>query len=514
MVSTGALLCCLEAAFILPAMKVDSSISHRVLDRIRISEKRLGGAIHHPGEDRCFKGDALGQLIRQEEEPAAVVEPVEHPFALLESNEPEMAPVVVPASSPPLYMADQEELQRLEQEVMVLKESSASIQATLDEIRSEVGKLAANSRREMVRFGKRVEALEQREPAELQERIDPPLLAEVEALQQRVAEIESLSATAEGGDAPSGDWMPHLDRLEVRLNEALEQIEMVSTAQSENREMAQWEERAALILQTLEVVQQTQMEQGAQQESQTEQIGALQQRTAAVQSESDQLRWSELQQRIAVLEQCDREGDSDARSPQLDQLDLRLNGIAEQIEILNADRPEKWEMIAVLQQALEAVQQVQLEQGAQQDGQAGRIEALQKLLQQHTAVSEPAEQDPVQWEALQKQINRLEQALAQRDAEVVPIASIEADTENPFAKSDGREKSIVEELRYEIGEVRKSNSRQLEALNSKLNRVVTSSEVNQMIRHTTQQLQQKMDDMQQKIKQNQQSEQVSTAIRF
>jgi len=52
-------------------MKLDSAISHQVLDRIKGSSGKLVTAISQQGEDRCYKGDPLAQLVAAE----AVVAP-------------------------------------------------------------------------------------------------------------------------------------------------------------------------------------------------------------------------------------------------------------------------------------------------------------------------------------------------------------------------------------------------------------------------------------------------------
>jgi hypothetical protein len=432
-------LCCLQTAFILPSMKVDSSISHQVLDRIKVSQQHLGQNIYRPGEDRCFKGNALGQLVPQQASvPMPVVEPVVNPFvAPVAVVEPSSAPVTpalpVAAVAPPPLAEEGEGVQQLELEVVVLKEATSTIQATLEEIRSEVGKLAANSRRELVRIGKRIDQLEQRKPsaAELSP-LDATRWSAVEKLQQRVTEIEARPRP------PAG----HAQRDDEH--------DVDSEACSE--------ESSETLLQRLEQIE------------------------------------GQLSQSVGKIEAM------------------------AQAQLENRELVELGEMIAALQQAVEVVQQVQIEQGSQVERQAEKLYRLQRQFDQSAsgagAESDATKQQHHVLKQVQKRVIALEAALAEHVAAAVPIAALEVEVENPLSKTDGREKSIVEELRYEIGEVRKSSSRQLEAINSKLNQMATSSEVSEMIRHSTQQLQQRVDDIQQKLQQSRSPEAVSTAIRF
>ena len=63
--------------------------------------------------------------------------------------------------------------------------------------------------------------------------------------------------------------------------------------------------------------------------------------------------------------------------------------------------------------------------------------------------------------------------------------------------------------------MKKSNSRQLDALNSKLHTLSTSSEVTQIVKHATMQMQQKIEGLKQQVEKVQQEKSpVSTAIRF
>ncbi len=400
-------------------MKVDSSISNQVLDRIKVSGDHLGEAIYRPGEDRCFKGDALGQLIQQGDSvPEPVIEPVTSEFLIkqpLEEMSEVPRPVVVPVPS-----LSEHEVKQLESEVALLKERIDGVPSTLDEMRGEIGKLVANSRREQIRIGKRMDQLEQGGGSDS---------TEVQSLQLR--EMEDRVA-----------------QLQQQLNELNRQQQPVAPRQS------------------------AEISRGVEQ------------------------RFSQLNEELAQS----RQAVDDSRQQQAEQAQLmqQLQGALKQTQQL------------VLEQSRQIAEQSALMQKMQQQiegsGATDEIDSMQVPAElQLRPLLEPLRQQLAVVEQTQQQLaEQLEQLSQQR----IPVTA----DEGVLQRGDGREKSIVEELRYEIGEVRKSNGRQLEALNSKLHAVTTSAEVNQIVKHATLQLQHKIDDIKQQIRQGEQP--VSTAIRF
>lgn len=404
-------------------MKVDLSISHQVLDRIKESGDHLGDTIYRPGEDRSFKGGALGHLVQQGESvPEPEIEPISAELLIKQPHEERVElPQLVAA---PVSDFSEQEVKQLESEIVQLKERIDGVPSALDEMRGEIGRLVANSRREQTRIGKRMDQLEQRggevEPTEIAS-------PQMDEMQQQLADLQQK-----------------MDKLDQQPAEVLQQ-----STNPLNEEMP-----------------------------------------------------DEVVQRFVRLE-------------------VMLQQSEQRVETLQQQQVEQTQLMAQLQEALEQTQQLLTEQSRQNSEQSARMQAMQQQIEgvekgqkdssnEQTEppielLLEPLKQRLVVLEQSHQQLSeRLEQATQTRETTVVDEA--------PLKQGDGREQSIVEELRYEIGEVRKSSNRQLDALNSKLHAVTTSAEVNQIVKHATLQLQHKIDDIKQQIKQSNQP--VSTAIRF
>jgi signal transduction histidine kinase len=235
------------------------------------------------------------------------------------------------------------------------------------------------------------------------------------------------------------------------------------TVQADGEGEVEVEQRVSGLQQLVESLQQ-QIEQRLEAQQK-----ALQEAQQSVQPESID------ESKVAVYEQ------------RLDQLEQAISGLTEQLKRAPEQAEDRWQ---------------ELEQKIETMGLRTYVEEKQVLHNDDTLIV-----------ALQQQAAQLEQSVEQLQA-----ASNQQKTQSSAvtgATSDGREKSIIEELRYEIGEVKKSNSRQLDALNSKLHTLSTSSEVTQIVKHATMQMQQKIEGLKQQVEKAQQEKSpVSTAIRF
>ncbi len=403
-------------------MKVDFTVSHKVLDRIKTSESRLGESIYRPGENRCFREAPLSQSVLLEEEsevprqltPAVVTEPLQPPV-----------------EEPPLV-----QMQPSSDQTSLLEKHSRMVETALDEVRSEVSRLAANNRRETVRLSKRIERLEQ-------------------------------GGAEQRGEQSSSGQSEQL----LQLTGLLESLNERVTSLEEHRE------------------------------------------PAVVQPEVDSLR-----PRLEAFEET-----VDARFKQLTQA-LQQSEQAQDAGATANDMSAVAEQLASLQKRFEQLYKLQSEQAGRLERHALRVKSLQLQFKQSVPVVDREglvsreELDDIVQQLVERQqpdllLQRLDEVEQKLQAERTDRGDMDT-VDNPLSREDGRQKSIVEELRYEIGEVRKSNLRQLEALNSKLNRVTTASEVNQMILQATRQLQHKIESMEKRGDGSACAEQVSTVVRF
>ncbi len=447
-------------------MKVDSAISCQVLDHLKGSSDRLVKTINQPGEDRCYKGNPLAQLAApspRERVPVlgtvpppsaeagvvSVVEPIRSDVEAVEVMvEPEPVSPQPPseevAKQESVTAADSEQLSTLQQELEQLRAASDRSQGVVDELHQEIGKLVANSRRELVRMGKRLDEVEQQKGS------------------------ANDSGEENGKEAEQSiAWMERsLESLEQRLEQQI-------TRQGERDEDASCDR-----LKQLE-----------------EAVSRIEQKVAEEHSASadDQMRLQHLENTVANLQQGEASTGESFSWESLEQRITALESAAGE-PVSGGDHPQQLEL---LQNELERVDEriseyIMLEQTRAHEGE----QRMEQLL--------------TQLEHLQLSINGMEGEL-----EALKSGSASESATNSLGTDDGREKSIVEELRYEIGEVKKSSNRQLEALSSKLNTLTTSSEVNQIVKYAMTPLQNRMEGMEQQIDKQQQPKPLTGAsIRF
>lgn len=459
-------------------MKVDLAISNRVLNRIKGSSERLVDSINQQGEDRCYKGDPLTQLVERQQVPASVANAPMLDSVVIR----EMAEVPVEASTPiphfPQRIAQPDspqisdtppfsELDQLEPlyiEMEQLRKEGKGVHRVLDEVRQEVGKLVANSRREMTRFGKRLVAVEERA-------LEPPTQA---------GQIEASPLQRE----QEQKW--------VELNQKMEQLQRNVTHATERME----------------------------------QLSLRLEREQRETGSGEDARWAKMERAIAEVQQrlsAERdtpqspvdEGQLPRLQEQLKRLQQVVQGVEQRIQVAPEIPMEQWR---ALKQKITEIE-LKSEQATETQGAAVTEQQLQQLegrLDQYVT-TEQNRAITLQSQELQSQVQELKQQLDVVRSELKPKQKERSAVEvaDPLSASDGREKSIVQELRYEIGEVKKSNSRQLDAMNSKLHTAATSSEVGQIVKHATAQMQHRIDELKQQLEQlRSEKAPVSTAIRF
>ena len=455
----GQLLCITTAPFILNAMNINSDISHLVLDRLKRSPEHIEEAIKQPGIDRCFKGSPLEQLSSSSKSavnPGVGIEDIEKPDKISQQKpayHASVEPEAVPRQE--AYLQDlpqtvarntvrhsDEELELLEGEwkkmveaVQQLQDESQKTATTINEVRVEMGKVAAYSRREVVSFGKRLDLLEQ-------------------TLQQMGSQDPVERSAVVWSEEP---YLQQMNQQVDVLNHSMEQIQQQFLKQNEGKGIGagEVEQRLQQLFQQVSAVE----TQSVEQQKRSEEL--LQQQPSGVLVE-------QLQQRLVVLES--------GLEQKVDE-----EGVA-----VGFDSSVFEKQILRLTQSVDELQQ-----------------------QQHSGV----QREVGEHSQLEHQLSALSEVVASLDEQIQQHQNNDP-IESPLNTADGREKNIVQELRYEIGEVRKSSNRQLEALSNKLHTLSTSSEVNQIVKHATAQLRQRIDGAGEQMERGVKKEAAIPVVRF
>ena len=279
----------LPAPFILPTMNVNVDISHQVLNRLKGSSERLLQAINQPGIDRCFKGGPIVHPSHPNVEvpktPDLSTTPESKSQSSREADEAQKPPIPAPVAepittSPIRYPEEQleQEWQQMLQDVKQLQQERIDSQSVVDEIRLEMGKVAAYSRREVVRMGKRLDALEGaigEVTAGLPRPPEPLNLSEDPHLQSLQQQLESLQETV-SRPPPALSEDPHLQSQQRQVELLQQRVELLQEQISQPQEAGEGDaegEQSTAMVALIEELQQrvTGMEQQIEEYSKADQ---------------------------------------------------------------------------------------------------------------------------------------------------------------------------------------------------------------------------------------------------